>query len=184
MTADTAECPSCAREFERGPSECPHCAYQFAGDITDTGRALRYRQERLAAEKAANEDEEMRAAREWAAQLPPARPKQELESADQLHPAKVIGWLALVTGLLVSGVAISMDITVDAGFNSSAYELGIAVPSEVVNIDKVAARDMVYTTGIGFFLTGVVLIAAGLILESIERVQRRITGDGVTGSQT
>lgn len=182
MSGDQAECPSCEGAFERGPDACPLCGYEFAGDINDSGRALRYRQERMAKDREAREEQEAIAAREWADSLPPSRDVATQAPLPPDHGAKPTGWLLLVAGIFAAGAALLMDVTVDTSYVPGSYGLGLSLPESVVNIDKVATRDMVYTTGVGLILLGAMLVIFGSVMDAIEGLKQQVAA-GVTPSR-
>lgn len=152
---DTVDCPSCAKALDRGPDVCPHCGYAFGGDPTDSGRAERYRSERLERE-----------AREWAESLPPpsppkAAPLVEAETVSS-EPGVIftaVGWVAVVIAGFIGFIAVQTDV--------SGY-------GDYVNFDRMAEREMLIQISIGLGIIAAIFLMAGSIIDGLEAIRRRL----------
>lgn len=92
-------------------------------------------------------------------------PGLELGPADELSPAPAgsaltpTGWLTLLAGVVVTIISLSMDI--------SARGYG-----DVVNMDAISRRAMVFEAGLALAVIGVVLATAGYVVTVLRESTR------------
>lgn len=149
---EIAICPSCEREFERGPDACPNCSYEFGGDPADEDRPARYRADRLERES-----------------------KQRLGSMPQAdgryagvfdggpgYPGNIYlgsGAVIALAGCLAEWLAYSSDI--------SGY-------GDYINFSKLAERQIAFELGLGLWIIAAIFVATGSVLNLLDLLRRQL----------
>lgn len=165
QVVDLAVCSACEFEFERGQKICSRCAYVFASNLEgDPDRACRHgmewRAEQHKKEKIADD----------AAMKAPPLPINKVET----HPLALLSILPVVAGLFALSRALQMDVSISMAPVRGAYDLGIQLPREIVNIDLVAQREMLFNSGVALLLLGIILCAVGYVLTAIAKLRAEV----------
>lgn len=76
------------------------------------------------------------------------------------------GWLLMVAGVVISGLALTMDVTV------TTYDPSGLLPGSVVNLHLLQQQGMAFYGGLGLFIAGVVALGLGKIEHAVGAVNR------------